>query len=114
MELRDLLDEELRSDTELVVVSIDGDDENGRMFQRIARDDGREPDFTFLSDPQSLVIARYGIRNPDGGRRGPIPHPAVFIVDKQGIVRWRDVQTDYTIRPSNEAVRAALRAVRGG
>jgi peroxiredoxin len=95
----------------LVVVSIDGDEENGRTFASIGRD-GREPDYTFLSDPQSLVIGRYGVLNPNGGRRGAIPHPAVFVIDKQGIVRWKDIQTDYTIRPSNEAIRTALRAVR--
>jgi len=112
--MRDLLDEELRADTELVVVSIDGDEENGRTFARIARDDGREPDYTFLSDPESAVIGRYGVLNPDGGRRGAIPHPAVFVIDKEGVVRWRDIQTDYTIRPSNEAIRTAVRALPGG
>ncbi|MGE0161478.1 MAG: peroxiredoxin family protein [Gemmatimonadales bacterium] len=112
-EMRNLLDADLATDTELVVVSIDGDEENGRTFARIARDDGREPDYMFLSDPESKVIGRYGVLNPDGGRRGAIPHPAVFVIDKQGIVRWRDVQIDYTIRPSNEAIRTALRAVRG-
>ena len=112
-EMRNLIDEELKTDTELVVVSIDGDEENGRTFARIARDDGREPDYTFLTDPQSQVIGRYGVLNPDGGRRGAIPHPAVFVIDKEGVVRWRDIQTDYTIRPSNEAIRTAVRAVRG-
>ena len=114
-ELRHLIDADLKNDTELVVVSIDGDEENGRTFQRIARDDGVEPDYTFLSDPQSQVIGRYGVRNPNGGRRGASPHPAAYIIDKRGVVRWVDVQaTDYTIRPSNEAIRQALRAVRGG
>lgn len=83
------------------------------MFARIAREDGREPDYTFLSDPQSQVIGRYGVLNPNGGRRGAIPHPSTFVIDKEGVVRWRDVETDYTIRPSNEAIRAALRAIRG-
>jgi peroxiredoxin len=112
-ELRNLLDAELSADTELIVVSIDGDEENGRTFQRITRDDGREPDYTFLSDPESSVIGRYGVLNPDGGRRGAIPHPAAYVIDREGVVRWLDVQTDYTIRPSNEDVREALRAIRG-
>lgn len=96
-----------------MVISIDGDEENTRMFQRIAREDGREPDYTFLSDRASSVIGRYGVLNPNGGQRGAIPHPATYVIDRQGVVRWRDVQTDYTIRPSNEAVRAALRELRG-
>lgn len=113
-ELRNLLDEEMKSDTELVVVSIDGDAEIERTFQSIARDDGVEPDYTFLSDPESSVIGRYGILNPDGGRRGAIPHPAAYVIDKQGVVRWLRIDVDYTIRPSNEEVREALRAVKDG
>ena len=54
------------------------------------------------------MIGRYGILNPDGGRRGAIPDPAAYVIDEQGIVRWVDVQPDYTIRPSNEAVRDAM------
>ncbi len=110
-ELRHLLDDELKSDTELVVLSIDGDEGNNRAFQRIARDDGVEPDYVFLSDPESAVIGRYGVLNPNGGRRGAIPHPAAYVIDKEGRVRWVDVQTDYTVRPSNEEIRDALRAV---
>jgi hypothetical protein len=34
------------------------------------------------------------------------------VIDKEGVVRWRDIQTAYTIRPSNEAIRTAVRAIR--
>lgn len=112
-ELRHALDDELKLDTEMVVLSIDGDAENAQAFARISRDDGIEPDYTFLSDPESAVIGRYGVLNPDGGRRGAIPHPATYVIDKAGIVQWLDVQTDYTIRPSNEQIRAAVRALEG-
>ncbi|HUF68191.1 MAG TPA: peroxiredoxin family protein [Longimicrobiales bacterium] len=64
-----------------------------------------------LSD--HAVIARYGILNPDGSRRG-IPQPATYVIDRAGIVRWRDVQTDYTVRPTNEAILSALEAIRSG
>jgi len=111
-DLRKLLDPELKAETELIVVSIDGENETRRTIGNIARD-GVEPDFTFLSDPEHGVIDRYGILNPDGSRRG-IPHPAAYVIDKRGIVRWRDVQTDYKIRPTNEEILTALRAVRAG
>jgi peroxiredoxin len=112
-ELRSVLDDELKVDTELVVLSIDGDAENAQAFARISRDDGVEPDYAFLSDPESTVIARYGVLNPDGGRRGLIPHAPAYVIDKEGIVQWLDVQTDYTIRPSNEQLQEALRALGG-
>lgn len=109
-ELRTLLDADLRKDTELLVISIDGEKETNQAKGRIAAD-GMEPDFTFLSDPEHTVIARYGVLNPSGSRRG-IPHPATYVIDRQGVVRWRDVQTDYKVRPTNAAIKTALMAAR--
>lgn len=106
-ELTGLLDEEMARNTQIVVVSNEGDDLIRRTIGRIEQMSGEEPDFVFLSDPESEVIGRYGVLNPNGSRRG-IPHPATFVIDREGLVRWRDVQTDYTVRPSNEDVRGAL------
>jgi peroxiredoxin len=111
-ELRSLLDPELKRETELIVISIDGENETRRTISNISKD-GVQPDFTFLSDPEHAVIDRYGILNPDGSRRG-IPHPATYVIDKQGTVRWRDVQTDYKVRPTNKAILTAVRAASGG
>ena len=108
-ELRNLLDAPLKENTELLVVSIDGDKETKMAITRIAAD-GTQPDFTFLSDPEHEVIARYGVLNPSGSRRG-IPHPATFVIDQKGIVRWRDVQTDYKIRPTNADILTAVKAL---
>ena len=108
-ELRTLLDELLRKETELLVVSIDGENETKIAISRIAAD-GKQPDFTFLSDPEHAVIDRYGVLNPAGSRRG-IPHPATYVIDKKGVVRWRDVQTDYKIRPTNAAILGAVQAL---
>jgi peroxiredoxin len=110
-EMRSLLDPELKKDTELIVVSIDGETETRRTISNISKD-GVQPDFTFLSDPEHAVIDRYGILNPDGSRRG-IPHAATFVIDKQGTVRWRDVETDYKVRPTNAAILTAVRAASG-
>lgn len=111
-EMRTLLDDELKMDTELIVVSIDDEVGNSRAFQRIAREDGMEPDFPFLSDPESAVIGRYGVLNPDGGRRGAIPHPSIYVIDKEGIVRWKENSTNYRMRPSSEEILTALAEVR--
>lgn len=110
-ELRSLLGPELRKDTELVVVSVDDEADTRRTVTRVA-EDGTEADFVFLSDPDHAVIDRYGIFNPDGGRRGPLPHPATYVIDKAGVVRWLDVQTDYKIRPTNAMILEGLAAVK--
>ncbi len=108
-EMRSLLSDELRKDTEMLVVSIDDEKGTQTAVTRIGAD-GTQPDFSFLSDPDHAVIGRYGVMNPAGSRRG-IPHPATYVIDKKGVVRWRDVQTDYKIRPTNAAVLSAVRAI---
>ncbi len=100
----------LRRDTELLVVSVDAERETRMTVTRLTQD-GAGPDFRFLMDVEHAVIDRYGILNERGTRRG-IPHPATYVIDKQGVVRWRDVQTDYRIRPSNEQVLAGLQTLR--
>jgi len=108
-EMRTMLSEELKQDTEMLVVSIDDDKGTQTAVTRISAD-GMKPDFAFLSDPDHAVIARYGVMNPAGTRRG-IPHPATYVIDKKGMVRWRDIQTDYKIRPTNSAVLTAVQAL---
>ena len=94
-----------------MVVSVDGPRETAMTIARITAD-GSPADMTFLYDPEHAVIDRYGLLNPQGSRNG-IPHPATYVIDREGVVRWRFVETDYTVRPSNEAVLEALRAARG-
>ena len=107
--MRQLLDAEMKKETELLVVSVDDSSGTQKTVARISADGGA-PDFGFLSDPDHAVIARYGILNPSGGSRG-IPHPATYVIDREGVVRWRDIETDYKIRPANEAVVTAVRAL---
>lgn len=108
-EMRSLLTDELKQDTEMLVVSIDDEKGTQTAMTRITAD-GMKADFSFLSDPEHAVIARYGVMNPAGSRRG-IPHPATYVIDKQGVVRWRDIQTDYKIRPTNAAVLTAVKSL---
>ena len=76
------------------------------MIDRVAADDGMLIEFQLLADPGNAVINRYGVFNPDGGR--PIPHPTTLVIDKQGVVRWKFIEIDYRIRPTNEDILAAV------
>lgn len=77
------------------------------MRQRVAEEQGTDPpDYLFLSDPGSQVIGRYGLRNADDDRG--IPHPTTFVLDRDGVVRWKFVETDYRVRPTNEMILEAL------
>jgi peroxiredoxin len=62
--------------------------------------------FPLLEDPGHKVIDRYGLLNPVSNRG--IPHPAVYVIDKWGIVRWKFVETNYKIRATNEQILEAL------
>jgi len=66
-------------------------------------------EFPFLEDKNHRVIDRYGILNPDG--RG-WPHPATYVLDRQGVVRWKFIEVDYTKRPSNEQILAVLKKLK--
>jgi peroxiredoxin len=61
-----------------------------------------------LQDKDHKVIDRYGIYNPDG--KG-WPHPATYIVDSAGIVRWKFVEVNYRKRPTNEQIITELRKI---
>jgi peroxiredoxin len=41
-----------------------------------------------------------------------IPHPAVYVIDKQVKVAWARIESDYKQRPTNEEIRAALDSLR--
>ena len=83
------------------------------MIDRIVEEQGGEPpSYTFLSDPGHAVIDRYGLLNEESTRG--IPHPTVFVVDRDGVVRWKFVETDYRVRPTNEMILEALADVQSG
>ena len=81
------------------------------MVARIAREDGITPDYTFLSDLDHRVINRYGLFNADDPKGREITHPATFVIDRAGIVRWRVVEVNYKVRPTNEEILGALAAL---
>jgi len=88
---------------------VDGNDDLQMMVDRIAKD-GAAPDITFLSDPGHRVIDRYGLFNATYPR--PVPHPTTLVIDRRGVVRWKFVETNYKVRPTNAQVIEALEAVR--
>ncbi len=80
---------------------------------KIASDGKGNITFSILSDPGNLTIDRYGLRDPAyaGGKNDGIPHPAVFVLDRNGRVRWSKIESDYKQRPTNEEIRKALDAI---
>jgi len=105
-ELKSLLSARQNLTTEIVAVSADPVDMLNAMVELISSEDGIVPDYLFLSDPGHRVIDRYGILNTDDDRG--IPHPTTLVIDRAGVVRWKFIEIDYRIRPSNEMILEAL------
>jgi len=98
---------EEKKTVQILAVSIDSHELSKKFVQKLKeRFPASELDFPLLEDKEHKVIDRYGIFNPDG--RG-WPHPATYVVDKKGIVRWKFVEVDYTQRPTNEQILQELR-----
>jgi peroxiredoxin len=89
-------------------VSIDSHDLSKKFIEKLQEKFPGEYDFPFLEDKDHKVIDRYGILNPDG--KG-WPHPATYVIDKQGIVRWKFVEVNYRKRPGNQQIVQALREI---
>lgn len=93
----------------MIAVSVDSRADLQKMVDRISKEDGQAPDYTFLSDSGHRVINRYGLLNPDDPRG--IPHPTTYLIDRQGVVRWKFTEVNYKIRPTNAMILDALNAI---
>ena len=91
-----------------MAVSVDAHDESQKLIELLGKEGGGKVDFPLLEDRDHKVINRYGLLNPKG--KG-WPHPATYVLDKQGVVRWKFVEVDYKIRPTNAAILDALKAL---
>lgn len=105
-ELQGLLDEHERRTVEILAVSIDSHEDSRKLRHKLEAAGKTGQSFAMLQDTESRVIKRYGPLNPDG--RG-WPHPATYIIDRQGVVRWKVVETDYRLRPSNRQILEEIR-----
>jgi len=67
-------------------------------------------DFPLLSDYNKEVIRQYGVVNPDMIGLKDIAMRAVFVIDSNGVVTYREVLDDARNEPNYDKLRAALAA----
>jgi peroxiredoxin len=84
--------------------------------------------FGLVSDPGNQIAKRYGlvftlpedlktvylqfgidVAKRNGDKSWALPMPARFIIDREGVVRYAEVDPDYTIRPEPEHTISALK-----
>ena len=102
------MSEKEKANVQILAVSIDSREDSKQFIQKLNERSAGRIDFPMLEDKNHKVIDRYGILNPEG--KG-WPHPATYVIDKQGVVRWKFVEVDYTKRPTNEQILRELRKV---
>lgn len=93
-------------------ISRDSTEQSRELVRKIAGDGRGAVSLSLLSDPDSAVIDRYGLRDSAyvGDKLHGVPRPAVFVLDQRGRVRWSKIESDYRERPTNEEVAAAIDA----
>ncbi len=62
--------------------------------------------YLFLSDKDLAVTRSYGLESTES-----LPHPALFLVDREGVLRWYYASQDYTSRPSPEQVEGIINEI---
>lgn len=94
----------------LYAITIDPAAKNKEVAARIAQDGKGEITYPILTDSGHKIIDAFGVRNPsfDGQEFAGVPHPAVYIIDKDGKIAWARIDEDYRKRPTNEEIRAVL------
>ena len=89
-----------------VAISVDKPEESRDLMRKAGYS------FTFLSDPNAEVIRRYDILHKGAGERGQdVARPAELLVDRGGVVRWRNLTEDLRVRARPEAMLAAAKAL---
>ena len=89
-----------------VAISVDKPDESRALMAKA------HYTFPFLSDPNLDAIRRYDIVHKGAGMGGrDIARPAEFLVDRNGVVRWRNLTEDIRVRARPETMLAAARAL---
>ena len=64
--------------------------------------------FPLLSDADGQVINRFGTRNGYLGGGSVLPHPSVFVIDNQGVIRFRSVDRNYKKRTTIRTILGTL------
>ena len=94
----------------LYAISVDPPDVSKSFAEKIESDGKGKVNFSLLSDPEHKIVDAYGLRDPayEGQKVYGIPHPAVYVINKDGKVTWAKVESNYRERPTNQQIRAAI------
>jgi peroxiredoxin len=58
-----------------------------------------------------VAIDAFGVRHAGGGIEGDIARPAVFLIDREGRIVWRELTENWRVRVRPETVLEHLAAI---
>jgi glutaredoxin-dependent peroxiredoxin len=102
---RDTISEFTRLNAKVLGISTD------TFFALKAWRDQQKLGFPLLSDYNKEVISKYGVVNPDMIGLKNIAKRAVFVIDKHGVVKYREVLEDARNEPDYARMNAALEKI---
>lgn len=89
----------------MVAIAPEPADKLGEMARKVADETSGPVSIVFLADTEHRVISAYGLLNEAAvERKRFLPHPTTYVLDADGIVRWKFTEVDYKLRPSSQAV----------
>ena len=95
------IDELRAADAQVLAICADSVKENLDATLKLSLD------FPLLSDPDTKVIKAYGLLHEDAMTAegtSDIARPAVFVIDRGGIVRWRQLTDNWRVRVRPETI----------
>jgi peroxiredoxin len=100
------LSEAEKAGVAIVAISPDPNEQS----QKVA--EGLRLGFRFLADRDLAVTRRYGLVHAGAGPNGQdVPRPATVVLDREGIVRWFSVTSNFQVRPDPDDVLRAVRSL---
>ena len=101
------IDEIREVEGEVLAICTDTSENNADVVQQ------SKLDFTILSDPDLVATDAFGLRHKGASidRISDIARPAVFVLDREGVVQWRKLTENWRIRVRADEVLEQLSAI---
>ncbi len=99
------LDEIRSADADVLAICVDSVEENAGVVEKL------NLDFPILSDPELEVGDAYDLRHEDALPGRDVTRPAVFILDREGVVQWRALTENWRVRVRPEQIIEQLLAM---
>lgn len=94
------------ANAEVIAICVDSVEENAGVVKKLGLE------FPILSDPGLSAIDAYDLRHENAVIQGQhIARPGVFLIDRDGVVRWTELTENYRVRVRPEQVIEQLLAI---